>query len=318
MVDMRKMVGAAVVGVALWSAGGLPASGQERPTDDMISLATARLAELGFAPFDSRRTGELRTGGVAREETERVSEPSGLAGRHDGALDAGDDRYPTGEFFDTYALDARAGETLVADLRADDFDTYLNVEAPSGAFWTSDLHDQERDARRSRLEIEVEETGRWTARVTSLEPGSTGCYALLLDSRVPEVRDLLDRPGEGSLTSGDQRLKDGRYGDTYVFQGTAGDRVTVDLRTAGGFRSLLMLFAPHGELVAENDQYESSRNHARIQVDLASSGEYRALVTSYRAGGVGSYELSVTAEGAARSVRPEVRCEQGRPEQGGS
>ena len=307
---MRKMVRAAVVGAALVIAGVLPACGQERLMDVLIGETNAVFEEEGFAPFDSRRSGGLGPGGVAREgidlqagttygivgvcdfdcsdldlrlldadgasvseddagddgpvllatpETsgaftvevsmarcaaascgwavqvyadgppERAGESGAAAQRHEGDLAAGDDRYPTGEFFDAYALDASAGETLTADLRSEDFDTYLAVEAPSGAVRTNDDH--EGDTDRSRLEVAVTETGRWTARVTSFEPGSTGRYTLLLDARVPEVRELLDRPVEGSLARGDQRLKDGRYGDTHPFQGAAGDRVTVDLRS---------------------------------------------------------------------------------------
>ena len=245
---------------------------------------------------------------------ERAVESGEAAQRHEGDLAAGDERYPTGEFFDAYALDASAGETLFADLRSEDFDTYLALESPSGAVLTNDDH--EGDTDRSRLQVAVTETGRWTARVTSFEPGSTGRYTLLLDARVPEVRDLLDLPVEGSLARGGQRLKDGRYSDTHVFQGTAGDRVTVDLRAAGGFDSVLMLFAPGGALVEENDDYEGSRDHSRIQVELESTGEHRVVVTSYEAGEVGAYELSVVAEVAAPEARPQARREQGRLEPG--
>ena len=394
---MRKIVGAAVVGVALVIAGVLPACGQERLMDASIGETTAVFGEEGFAPFDARRTGELGPGGVAGEEidlqagttygivgvcdvdcsdldlrlldpdaasvseddagddgpvllvtaetsgvftievsmvrcaaascgwaaqvytdgaSERASESGDAAQRHEGDLAVSDDRYPTGEFFDVYPLDASAGETLIADLRSEDFDTYLAVESPSGAVRTNDDH--EGDTHRSRLEVAVTETGRWSARVTSFEPGSTGRYTLLLDARVPEVRDLLDRPVEGSLARGDQRLKDGRYSDTHVFQGTAGDRVTVDLRAADGFDSVLMLFAPEGDLVAENDDYEGSPDHSRIQVELESTGEYRVVVTSYEADDTGSYELSVIADVAAREARPEVRRERGRLEPGDS
>ena len=34
--------------------------------------------------------------------------------------------------------------------------------------------------------------------------------------------------------------------------------MTVDLLAAGGFDAVLMLFAPHGDLVAENGDYEGS------------------------------------------------------------
>lgn len=395
---MRKMLRSALaVGMGLGIAGSQQASGQELLMDDWIGANTAAFEVVGFAPFDSHRTGEVARSGVAREEIELeagttygivgvcdvdcsdldlrllapdgmivsednagddgpallvtpetsgafiievsmmqcaaascgwavqvytdgapegASESSDAAQRHEGDLAVGDGRYPTGEFFDVYTLDASAGETLVADLRSEDFDTYLAVEAPSGAVRTNDDHEYDQD--RSRLEVVVTETGRWTVRVTSFEPGSTGHYTLLLDARVPEVRDLLDRPVEGALASDDQRLKDGRYGDTHVFQGTAGDRMTVDLRSAGGFDPVVMLFAPAGDLVAQNDDYEGSLDHSRIQVELESTGEYRVVVTSYEAGETGSYALSVITDVAAPEAGPEVRREQGSLEPGDS
>ena len=79
-----------------------------------------------------------------------------------------------------------------------------------------------------------------------------------------------------------------------------------------------MLFVPDGDLVAENDDYEGSPDHSRIQVELESTGEYRVLVTSYEADETGPYELSVIADVAAREARPEVRREQGRLEPGDS
>ena len=331
---MRKMLGAvAVVWVACMSATVPPAASQVRLVDALIGDTTTVFEEEGFAPYDSRRSGELGLGGVAREEIdlqagarygvvgvcdvgcsdldlrlldpagtnvgednagddspillvtpaaagvftvevsmircaatscgwavqvytdgvpERAIESGNVGQRHEGNLAAGDDRYPTGEFFDIYALDVRAGETLVADLRSEAFDTYLAVASPSGTVWTND--DYEGDTYRSQLDVAVSETGRWTVHATSFEPGSTGRYTLLLDVRVAG-RDLLDRPVEGSLARGDQRLKDGRYSDAHVFQGTAGDRVTVDLR-AEELDPVLMLFGPDGDLVAENDDYE--------------------------------------------------------------
>ena len=261
---------------------------------------------------------------------------SDAARRHDGALAAGDDRYPTGdEFFDTYALDASAGQILIADLRSESFSPYLAVEAPSGAVLT----DGDYGRKRSGVEVAVTETGRWTVRVSADEPGSTGRYRLRLEARAPEGRTLLSPPvegspaeagrraidvataepwpwssywhwrpleppegrtllvppTEGSLARGDQRLKDGRYADTHVFQGAAGDCTTIELGTADGFDAELMLLAPDGELVEENDDDEGFW-HARIQVELESTGEYRVLVTSSAGRRTGSYVLRVTAD----------------------
>ena len=68
---MRKMLGAVVVvGVACMIARVPPAASQVRLMDALIGETTAVFEEEGFAPFDSRRAGELGLGGVAREEIE--------------------------------------------------------------------------------------------------------------------------------------------------------------------------------------------------------------------------------------------------------
>ena len=387
---MRKTFAAVVVVWLAFTTAGAPcASGQDGEIDGYFEMVGEEL--MGVAPqLDLRRTGESRTGEMAREEFDlqagrrygifgacdvdcsdirlRLLGPEGAsvdedigrgsrtagvnfdpetsgvfavevsmvecaaascgwavqayargtpfsdaARRHDAALAAGDDRYPTGEFFDAYALDASAGEILIADLRSESFSPNLTVEAPSGAVLT----DGNFRRTRSWMEVAVTETGRWTVRVTAFEPGGTGRYRLRLEARapagrtpagqpwpwnsywywrpleVPAGRALLVPPTEGSLARGDRRLRDGRYADTYVFQGAAGDRVTVELGTADKFSAWLMLFAPDGE------RLKQVSSEARIRMELESTGEYRILVTSYAPGDTGSYVLSVSAGPAA-------------------
>ncbi|MCY4671074.1 MAG: pre-peptidase C-terminal domain-containing protein, partial [Rhodococcus sp.] len=232
--------------------------------------------------------------------------------RYDGALRSTDSRSPTGEFFDLYEFEVSAGQVIIADLQSPDFDTYLSLESPSREIWTND--DYERDVNRSQLEIAATETGRWTVRATSFEPGRTGQYTLILDAREPDATELLGRTVAGSLTGTDERLKDGRYADTHVFDGTVGDGVIIDLR-ASGFDPVLILFPPEGEL-HENDDYQGALDHSRIEIDLNSTGQYRVLVTSYAANETGSYELTVTSSVVNRL--PGVRRERGRLEPGDS
>ena len=265
-----------------------------------------------------RRYGVHDRGGFTRERPRPLDEgldgscagirwwppSSHRAERYDGALDADDDRYPAGEFFDTYPVDAIAGEVLTVDLRSESFDTYLVVETPSGTFLTDDDHEDDR--HRSRLEVAAPETGRWMVRVTSFGPGRTGPYTLRLQARAPEGRNLLDPPVEGALAAGDQRLKDARYGNTHVFGVPAGEHVTVALQPANGLHFLLMLFGPAGELLSEDVDYYGGQDRLRMQLKLGSTGEYRVVVTSCRddewtlcqAWDTGSYLLSITASPA--------------------
>ena len=209
--------------------------------------------------------------------------------RYTGELTTTDERYPTGEFFDTYEFYARADELLVADLSSDIFDTFLSVESPSGQIWINAAYAQ--DHTRSRLEVTTTESGRWRATVTSNDPAATGPYVLDLDMPSATTSSP-SRLVEGSLTTDDRRLKDGRFSDVHHFDGTAGDSVTIDLRT-DTFDPVLLLLQPTGE-VHENDDYQGSMSHSRIHQELAQPGQYQVVVTSYSPGETGSYDLNIT------------------------
>jgi hypothetical protein len=92
-----------------------------------------------------------------------------------GQLDTGDDRLD-GDYYDTYDFYGNAGDTVVIDLFSSSFDTYLILMAPSGADTQNDDYNESLD--RSRIERVLDETGTWTAFVTSYESGETGAYEL--------------------------------------------------------------------------------------------------------------------------------------------
>ena len=219
--------------------------------------------------------------------------------RHSGDLGPGDEQYPTGELFDTYEFYAREGQGFVVTLRSDDFETYLSVASPTGQ--VSPNNDYSAEFGRSQLEVFATDSGSWTVHVTSFAPAETGAYVLEIDvlaiDALPDVTPPPRRSIGGALTTDDPRLKDGRFTDTHEFRASAGDRVTIDLRS-DQFDPVLMLFQPTGALVEENDDYQGSTDHSRIEVgELQDSGEYRVVVTSFAPSATGSYALSIAVDG---------------------
>ncbi len=97
---------------------------------------------------------------------------------HHGTLDSGDEVHPEGAFFDTYTLQALAGQTVTADLVSEVFDTFLIVETWSGRRWAKDGYPQ--DAGHSRVQFQAPEDGEYTILVTSFSAGATGNYILSL------------------------------------------------------------------------------------------------------------------------------------------
>lgn len=100
----------------------------------------------------------------------------------------------------------------------------------------------------------------------------------------------------GQLDTGDDRL-DGDYYDTYDFYGNAGDAVVVDLFSSS-FDTYLILMAPSGA-DTQNDDYNESLDHSRIEKVLNETGTWTVFVTSYESGETGAYELSITTSSAA-------------------
>jgi hypothetical protein len=106
----------------------------------------------------------------------------------------------------------------------------------------------------------------------------------------------------GQLDTGDDRL-DGDYYDTYDFYGNAGDSVVIDLFSSS-FDTYLILMAPSGA-DTQNDDYNESLDHSRIEEVLTETGTWTVFVTSYESGETGAYELSITtsSSGAPFSKR---------------
>lgn len=92
-----------------------------------------------------------------------------------GVLESGDSTLDDGSYVDYYSVDLTAGQEAVFSLVSADFNTYLGVMNPSGE--VLELDEQE-DASRSRITLNVEETGVWYIIVTSVSAGEEGNYLL--------------------------------------------------------------------------------------------------------------------------------------------
>jgi len=93
----------------------------------------------------------------------------------DGELTAGD-RTEGQFYFDTFALEARANDTMTIELTSPDFDTKLRVGTPSGGSYEND--DFPGMDLNSRIDIRSTEAGSYTVHVTSYSPMATGAYVV--------------------------------------------------------------------------------------------------------------------------------------------
>src|SRR5881409_1761590 len=230
---------------------------------------------------------------------------------HRGALASGDQQLRSGEYYDTYEFQGRAGQRVVFDLTSTAFDPYLMVVAPSGHKEEND--DYNGSNTRSRLELALEETGTYRVLVTSYKKDETGAYELRIGPGGPAAAEPGVRTESGRLAAGDSTLRTGEYRDAYTFQGRRGQLVTVDLRSAE-FDTYLIVIDPSGKH-HENDDHEGDSHRSLVSYELTEDGAYRILVTSYGSGETGAYDLRIqtgTASGVAAAAASGPRVERGR------
>ncbi len=226
-----------------------------------------------------------------------------------GALLATDDTLRSGEAVDVYRLDGRPGLSVRLDLTSDDFDTYLILQDPAGQQVEND--DADRPGH-SMIEHDLTELGEYRIMVTSYEAGESGGYELAIDlsGAAPVVerrRDVatlaVGGSSAGSLGRGDGQLESGEYRDIYVFNGTEGDGVSVEM-TSSQFDTYLIVVTPEGDTI-QNDDDEGNTSKSRIDLVLRETGRYRIIATSYRAGDTGQYEVSLAPVSSAAVVSSE-------------
>jgi hypothetical protein len=215
-----------------------------------------------------------------------------------GSLAAGDPTLDSGEYYDIYSLSGTAGDYVVIDLQSSDFDPYLMLVSPSRENFEND--DYEGDASRSRVAMELPETGDYLIGVTSYKAAETGAYELGVDLGATNLtsspqREIVEMAiGSstfGRLEPGDRQMDTGEYGDVFVFDGNSGESVDIEM-TSSDFDTYLVLITPSGDQI-ENDDYDSQSSRSRIDLALRETGRYSIVTTSYKGHETGDYQLAL-------------------------
>lgn len=219
----------------------------------------------------------------------------------DGELTPNDSQRRSGKYEDVYEVQGRRGDRLDLQLASRDFDSYLVVTGPEGFSLSND--DGASGSLDSRLVIQLPVDGAYRVAVTTFRPGETGRYRL--QAGVPAANVAVTRPEaaqpitigqriSGQLGEGDGRLASGEYSDRYRFSARRGQRIRAEV-TAGKFDTYLILRRTDGSQDDNDDTIvdgETSTD-SRIDTVLAEDGEYVLIVTSYRPGESGDYQLAL-------------------------
>ncbi len=215
-----------------------------------------------------------------------------------GELSDDDETLRSGEFMDSYTFEGIPGQHARLDLSSSDFDSYLLLKGPGEInLWNDDV---DGIPGHSIIDLDLTEKGTYRVIVTSYEEGETGRYSLAIDivgagaeeGRQSEMQKIeLGGKVSGRLETGDSRLESGLYQDLYVFDGSAGQNIVLEM-TSADFDSYLMLIFPSGEAV-ENDDVEEGVEDSRLELTLPESGRYQVVATSYAGGLTGTYRITL-------------------------
>lgn len=215
-------------------------------------------------------------------------------------------------FYDQYSIEGQEGLQLIIEAKSTALDMYLVLLDPSGG--VADEDDDGGDGTDSRITYTLSGAGTWTIIVNSLAPG-TGAYTLAVSGCTivppctrPAIPLSCNTTTQAALGTDDCTFPDGSYYESYSFQGTVGQVVTIDLK-ATGFDTLLALFDPSGEILDVNDDGPSGTD-SQIVAELPVTGTYVILATSFEAAPItGAYSLALACAAApACSTNTERLC----------
>lgn len=212
-----------------------------------------------------------------------------------GRLSRGDNTLPSGEYYDTYEIEAQRGERYRVSVQSDDFDTYLIVNGPDDNL----ENDDGGNGTNSELTFAADRRDTWEVVVTSYAEGETGEYTLVVE-RLDGGGDVDHGSGRlrqeyGRLERSDAMLDSGEYFDEYRFEGRRGQRVILELES-DDFDAYLILLSPDEEQTEDDDG--GNGLNSRIDTVLSENGEYRVMVTTFAEDEDGDYLLTMDLGGA--------------------
>lgn len=232
------------------------------------------------------------------------------------SLESGDRVLGDGSYYEIWFFEARAGDRVTIAMRSSAFDTYLAIGRHNGEQLESN-DDAEEGNTNSAITFTAPDNGTYVIRANSFGEGESGAYTLALlaggsaanSGDNVTVRQVLAAPVNSarmiasgrtvrsSLGSGDPKLPDDSYIEAYYVQVTAGQRLTVTMRS-GAFDTFLQV-GPHGssEQPEVNDDIEDGDTDSRIVLTAPQSGTYVIIANSLEGGMTGEFTIEVSISG---------------------
>jgi hypothetical protein len=206
-------------------------------------------------------------------------------------------------FFDLYSIQASAGDHLIIDMMSSDADSFLEFGPLDGNEITvTEFDDDGGEYRDARLRLVVPEDGTYGIRARTFGEGQTGSYTLSVGVWEPQpavVQPISAGPVyQGTLTDQDAMEDDGAYYQDWIYQGRAGERVHIRMRS-DDFDTYLSLGQMEAGVFVDlisNDDAPDDGTNSLVEYTLPSGGEYVIRTSALFSGSTGDYTVQVESD----------------------
>lgn len=212
--------------------------------------------------------------------------------------------------FEGYVFEGRRGETVQLDMEAPGFDAFLTV-GRAGTDSILDNDDDGGDGTNSRLTVTLPQDGRYVVMANAVGKDARGAFTLRLTAGraasslaqiladPPSAARMLraGTPVQGRLGDADPVMNDRTPYQTWYYQGRAGERVTITLRSSE-FDAYLHLARQGATETIDTDDDGAGGTDAQLELTLDRDGTYVIIANMLSAGGSGAYTLQISSSGA--------------------
>lgn len=255
------------------------------------------------APLDGMTTGSY-TLTVAEAGPAAPRTPIALGDTVEGVL--GGSKNDFGAPAEVYTFSAAAGQRIVATLRSDAFDAYLELfaeKAPrDGGRVSVDMDDDGAgEGTNARVTYTFAEAGSYSLEARAFGEGGSGAFTLSLEEAPPEPVAAALAMGttvQGEIVAGDAIDDENRGYDAYRFTGVAGNRVQVIMRS-GDFDTYLQIGSAEGDFSAQasDDDGLGEGTDSRLNHILPADGDYIVRASPLSSDTTGLYSLELIDRG---------------------
>ena len=205
------------------------------------------------------------------------------------------------QYFDVYTLSGQATQRVLIEASGRRMTTSLRLIYPNG---TEETANASAPGGTASLNAVLPMTGEYTLHVSTVEAATLGNYDVELTTASVAAAPLSNRPAatgtalqvgtttQGELARGDAQLDTGEYFDSYTLAAQAGQAITLELRSTA-MDPYIFVRGP-SDFSRDNDDGPNMGLNSRLDIVFSQTGTYSVVATSYAAGEVGAYTLSLS------------------------